>query len=76
MAWCLDRLVRQRERNSGSSATLDPCPKHHELAQMTGCSRETVSRALEDAEAQELHDSRARRRHPGARRDRTLHEAP
>ncbi len=46
VAWCLDRLVRQRGKVKGSSATLDPCPKHHELAQMTGCSRETVSRAL------------------------------
>ena len=46
VAWCLDRLVRQREKISGASATLDPCPKQHELAQMTGCSRETVSRAL------------------------------
>ena len=46
VAWCLDRLVRQREQVNGLSATLDPCPKHHELAQMTGCSRETVSRAL------------------------------
>jgi len=46
VAWCLDRLVRQREQINGSSAALDPCPKHHELAQMTGCSRETVSRAL------------------------------
>jgi CRP-like cAMP-binding protein len=46
VAWCLDRLVRQRGDVNGSSATLDPCPKHHELAQMTGCSRETVSRAL------------------------------
>jgi len=46
VAWCLDRLVRQREQMTGSTATLDPCPKHHELAQMTGCSRETVSRAL------------------------------
>jgi CRP/FNR family cyclic AMP-dependent transcriptional regulator len=46
VAWCLDRLVRQREKIKGSSAMLDPCPKHHELAQMTGCSRETVSRAL------------------------------
>jgi len=45
VAWCLDRLVRRKTIN-GSSATLDPCPKHHELAQMTGCSRETVSRAL------------------------------
>jgi CRP-like cAMP-binding protein len=45
VAWCLDRLVR-RKKIDGSSATLDPCPKHHELAQMTGCSRETVSRAL------------------------------
>ena len=45
VAWCLDRLVR-RKKIDGSTATLDPCPKHHELAQMTGCSRETVSRAL------------------------------
>jgi CRP/FNR family transcriptional regulator, cyclic AMP receptor protein len=45
VAWCLDRLVRRKKINGGS-ATLDPCPKHHELAQMTGCSRETVSRAL------------------------------
>jgi CRP/FNR family transcriptional regulator, cyclic AMP receptor protein len=45
VAWCLDRLVRRKGINGGS-ATLDPCPKHHELAQMTGCSRETVSRAL------------------------------
>ena len=45
VAWCLDRLVR-RKKISGGSAMLDPCPKHHELAQMTGCSRETVSRAL------------------------------
>jgi len=46
VAWCLDRLVRQRGTATASSAILDPCPKHHELAQMTGCSRETVSRAL------------------------------
>jgi CRP-like cAMP-binding protein len=46
VAWCLDRLVRQRGTVNASSATLDPCPKHHELAQMTGCSRETVSRSL------------------------------
>jgi CRP/FNR family cyclic AMP-dependent transcriptional regulator len=45
VAWCLDRLVRRKKIN-GPSAILDPCPKHHELAQMTGCSRETVSRAL------------------------------
>ena len=45
VAWCLDRLVHRKTVN-GSTATLDPCPKHHELAQMTGCSRETVSRAL------------------------------
>jgi len=46
VAWCLDRLVRRSARIDGSSVMLDPCPKHHELAQMTGCSRETVSRAL------------------------------
>jgi CRP/FNR family cyclic AMP-dependent transcriptional regulator len=45
VAWCLDRLVRRNKVNGGS-VVLDPCPKHHELAQMTGCSRETVSRAL------------------------------
>ena len=46
VAWCLDRLIRQRGKTTASSALLDPCPKHHELAQMTGCSRETVSRAM------------------------------
>ena len=46
VAWCLDRLVRQRAQINGSSALLDPCPKHDDLARMTGCSRETVSRAL------------------------------
>jgi CRP-like cAMP-binding protein len=46
VAWCLDRLVRRRAQINESSVMLDPCPKHHELAQMTGCSRETVSRAL------------------------------
>ena len=45
VAWCLDRLVR-RNKVAGGSVVLNPCPKHHELAQMTGCSRETVSRAL------------------------------
>jgi CRP-like cAMP-binding protein len=46
VAWCLDRIVRQRGRIDAAGATLEPSPKHHELAQMTGCSRETVSRAL------------------------------
>lgn len=44
--WALGRLARQRGRPQGGGIVIQPRPAHHELADMTGCSRETVSRAL------------------------------
>jgi CRP-like cAMP-binding protein len=46
VAWCLAGLARQRGALSGSEIAISPRPPHHELADMTGCSRETVSRIL------------------------------
>jgi CRP-like cAMP-binding protein len=46
VAWCLAGLARQRGAPSGSEIAISPRPPHHELADMTGCSRETVSRIL------------------------------
>jgi CRP/FNR family transcriptional regulator, cyclic AMP receptor protein len=46
VAWCLARLAHQRGERAGSEITISPRPPHHELADMTGCSRETVSRVL------------------------------
>jgi CRP/FNR family transcriptional regulator len=46
VAWCLARLARQRGAPAGSEIAISPRPPHHELAEMTGCSRETVSRIL------------------------------
>jgi CRP-like cAMP-binding protein len=46
VAWCLARLAHQRGEPHGSEIAVSPRPPHHELAEMTGCSRETVSRIL------------------------------
>jgi CRP/FNR family transcriptional regulator, cyclic AMP receptor protein len=46
VVWCLVRVARQRGRQDGAGVIIRPRPLHHELADMTGCSRETVSRAL------------------------------
>jgi CRP/FNR family transcriptional regulator, cyclic AMP receptor protein len=46
IVWCLGRIARQRGRPDGARVVIQPRPLHHELAEMTGCSRETVSRAL------------------------------
>jgi CRP-like cAMP-binding protein len=46
VAWCLGRLATQRGRRQGAVVLIEPRPAHHELADMAGCSRETVSRAL------------------------------
>jgi CRP-like cAMP-binding protein len=45
VAWCLARLAR-REGTRRGAAIVIPKPPHHELAEMTGCARETVTRAL------------------------------
>ena len=45
VAWCLGRIARQEGRVEGAIVVI-PRLAHHELAEMTGCSRETVSRAL------------------------------
>jgi len=46
IVWGLGRLARQRGRTQGATIVIQPKPAHQELADMTGCSRETVSRAL------------------------------
>jgi CRP-like cAMP-binding protein len=46
LAWCLAQVAGQRGQQDGDTLRISPKPPHHELADMTGCSRETVSRAL------------------------------
>jgi CRP-like cAMP-binding protein len=45
VAWCLGRLAARDGRVDGAAIVLTR-PAHHEIAEMTGCSRETVTRAL------------------------------
>ena len=46
VAWSLGRIARQEGVRDGSRIVI-PRKKHQELADMVGCSRETVSRTLE-----------------------------
>ena len=46
VAWCLNRIARQEGTRDGQ-ITVIPRKTHQELADMVGCSRETVSRKLE-----------------------------
>ena len=46
VAACLARIARQEGRRDGASVVI-PRKKHQELADVIGCSRETVSRKLE-----------------------------
>lgn len=46
VAWCLGRIARQEGERDGTGIVI-PRKKHQELAEMVGCSRETVSRKLE-----------------------------
>ncbi len=46
VAWCLGRIVRASGRREGTTIVIDK-PAHHDLAEMAGCTRETVSRALQ-----------------------------
>jgi CRP/FNR family transcriptional regulator, cyclic AMP receptor protein len=45
VAWCLSRMARQEGTLQGGGILI-PKRAHQELAEMTGCSRETVTRAL------------------------------
>jgi CRP-like cAMP-binding protein len=45
VAWSLGRIARQEGSRDGNTVVI-PKIAHHTLAEMTGCSRETVSRAL------------------------------
>jgi CRP-like cAMP-binding protein len=45
IAWCLARIARQEGEKSGTSVVIPKKP-HQDFAEMTGCTRETVSRAL------------------------------
>jgi CRP-like cAMP-binding protein len=45
VAWCLSRVARQ-EGTLDRGGILIPKKAHQELAEMAGCSRETVTRAL------------------------------
>jgi len=46
VAWCLRRIARQQAKQDGSSYLIRPSPLQQDIADMTACSRETVSRAL------------------------------
>lgn len=46
VAWSVSRIARDRGRRQGAAIVLSPRPTHQDLADMTGCSRETVTRAL------------------------------
>lgn len=45
VAWCLARIARYSGRREGNLIVI-PTASHSELAEMVGCTRETVSRAL------------------------------
>lgn len=45
VAWCLARVARFSGRRDGAAIVV-PVTPHHDLAEMAGCTRETVSRAL------------------------------
>jgi len=45
VAWCLARIARREGTRRGGTITI-PKRTHQEMAEMTGCSRETVTRAL------------------------------
>lgn len=45
VAWCLSRVARQEGTLQGGGIVI-PKKAHQELAEMAGCSRETVTRAL------------------------------
>jgi CRP-like cAMP-binding protein len=46
VSWCLARLAARAGRQAGNAIVISPRPRHQQLADMTGCSRETVTRIL------------------------------
>ena len=46
VAWCLGRIARYSGRREGGAIVI-PTPAQNDLAEMAGCTRETVSRALQ-----------------------------
>jgi CRP/FNR family transcriptional regulator, cyclic AMP receptor protein len=46
VAWCLGRIARSAGRRDGAGIVIEKT-SHSELAEMAGCTRETVSRALQ-----------------------------
>jgi CRP/FNR family cyclic AMP-dependent transcriptional regulator len=46
VAWCLGRIARSSGRRDGTGIVIEKTP-HGELAEMAGCTRETVSRTLQ-----------------------------
>ena len=46
VAWCLARLALRTGGRRVAGAIVIARPPHHELADMTGCTRETVTRVL------------------------------
>ena len=47
VAWCLARLATRSGRAIGDVLAISPKPSHQDVADMVGCTRETVSRALQ-----------------------------
>ena len=45
VAWCLARIARREGRRRGTTVVIPKRP-HQELAEMSGCQRETVTRAM------------------------------
>ena len=44
--WCLGRLALRLGRRTGSMFIISPRPHHQDIADMTGCTRETVTRVM------------------------------
>jgi len=67
VAWCIGRLVARDGRVENGVIVLSR-PAHHEIAEMTGCSRETVTRALNKLKTKRCiaWDERSLRVDPGA----------
>lgn len=46
VSWCLGRLAATIGTRAGDRIEIAPRPQHQELADMTGCTRETVTRVM------------------------------